>query len=146
MKLTKKQQYELKTLGWFLVGDESSDQDIKDYFALNDKGIKKPLSTIAPYNGYDRLVFAKRDRDLQIASYREDWGDTLNAWSFLDEPQDYVEWVADKLDRPAIICEWHKDKIRWWKLWLNRPHKKAVAEYEAEMEGRINKPMGHRRS
>lgn len=138
MKLTNKQQKELDVLLWF--GAEPIAEEIKVFFERSTKGLHKDLRWED-----NSLMIAKRNRDLQVAMWMEDWGDTLNAWSFLDEPQFIVEWIAEKLDRPAIVWAWHDAHYRWWNP-FSWKHKKIAQSYQQTMDGRQNKSLEVRRS
>ena len=142
MKLTNKQKFEVSILAWF-SDKPFNDNDIRIFFEYSDKGMHKELGLNL---GGNPLLIAKKHRDITVKQWMEDWGDTLNAWSFLDEPQFIVEWIAKTLDRESIIMAWHENKYRWWKPWSWK-HKQIVAHYQQTIDNKsLNKPLEVRRS
>jgi hypothetical protein len=146
VRLSTKQQRELEILRWFTdYSKDITDEDIKRYFDASDRGIGAKDAKLALLNpskypaGFSKLIAAKSRRDLQIESWKEDWGSTVNAWSFTDEPQVIAEWVAEVLDREAIIMEWHRAE-------MNR-QRRLVYKYQRIIDNKpFNKSMEVTRS
>lgn len=145
MNLTNNQKAELAILLWFGDNPKASDDDIQKFFDYSDKGIgrsdaERALSQPKDFNpGFIALMKAKKYRDLQISEWKMDWGSTLNAWSFLDEPLYIVEWIAKRLDREAIIKAWRENKVN--------EHRRAAYKYNKIIENKpFNKTMGVSRS
>lgn len=159
MNLSKKQQNELALIKWFVGDVEITEADVKKFFDYSDRGIGKKDAQRALYNpqdytpGFVALISSKGRRDLQVQAWKEDWGDTLNAWSFIDEPQFVVEWIAKVLDREAILMAWHENQAemkRWYKPWgwkKARTHREFEEYYQELIDNKpFNKPMTVSRS
>lgn len=115
MKLSRKQERELKILRYWIPSNYShkriTQKQVDDFFAWSDRG--KPhgrnvlgVSRDNKADGFTALYWAKNRRDLQIASYKEDWGNTVSAWTFDEEPRYIVEDIAKRLKKPAILECW----------------------------------------
>lgn len=110
MKLTSKQRNELKILRYWIPSNLAhkrlTQKQVDKFFAWSDKGIKHGENIISPpWTGFKALYWAKNRRDLQIASYLEDWGSTMNAWSFDDMPKHIRIDIAKRMKKPAIISK-----------------------------------------
>lgn len=139
-KLTNKQKYELSILGWF-ADKPFNDKDVQVFFERSTKGLHKSVKWED-----NPVMVAKVRRDIQVKYWMEDWGDTLNAWSFIDEPQHIAEWVAKTLDREAVIMAWHEHRYRWWNP-SSWQHKKLALHYRGIIDKKpFNKPLEVRRS
>lgn len=138
MKLTRKQQKELDILLWFADYPKVTDDDIKQFFDYSDKGIGNADSVLTQPNeyssGFVALMSAKRNRDLQITDWKADWGHTVTAWDFIDEPQHIAEWVAEKLDREAVMRFWHENRVNY--------HRRLAYKYKKITDAKpMNKTM-----
>lgn len=144
MKLTSKQRKELDVLRWFARKPEAiTDSDVQDYFAYSDRGEKKELgkALLQPKNfseGIVTLLQAKKNREVTVKMWMEDWGGNLNAWSFMDESLYMAEWIAETLDRPAILWAWHVNK--------SNEHRRHAYRLNKQLNNRHNKPLTVRRS
>ena len=108
MKLSKKQRDELAAIEYFIPSwvefEPVTDYDIERFFAWSDKGVKLDINLLSPpWTGLHALFYGKKYRDLQITSYLEDWGNTMNAWSFNEMPKDVAAYIAKRMDKPAIM-------------------------------------------
>ncbi len=118
MRLTSKNHNEMKLLAYytpgFLKAIPIDDESAKVYFDWSDRGIgREHVETrvaeenrTKKFTGLSALYFAKRYRDLAITSYLEDWGTTVTALDFMDEPYEIVEFLAKALKKPAILTFW----------------------------------------
>lgn len=107
MKLTTKQAKELKVLRYWIPGNwkhqHITQKQISDFFAWSDRGVAHNRNVISDNDGFTALYWAKNRRDLQIQSYLEDWGFTMNAWSFSEMPNYIREDIAKRMRKPAIL-------------------------------------------
>lgn len=120
MKLSKKQQEDLASALYYAPGNcifnEPTEADIKRYFDWSDKGIgkkqieadmslenRKNAGTSNAYSGFAKIYYGKRNRELMITMYLEDWGDTVNAWSFSDEPETVKAFLRRAMKKEAIV-------------------------------------------
>lgn len=118
MRLTGKNQKEMHLLKHytptFLKDIEVTRADAEIYFDWSDRGKRRTEieSRIADENrtknftGLSALYFGKRYRDLAITSYIEDWGETLTADDFTDEPREIAEFVAKAIHKPGLLAYW----------------------------------------
>ena len=117
-KLTGRQRREVAVLKHFtpesLTGIPILDQDVSAYFDWSDRGVGNAPGRVAQeargchYTGLSALFFSKRNRDLSIASYQEDWGTLMCAPDFMDEPKEVAEFIAKSLDQPSLMPLWHE--------------------------------------
>jgi hypothetical protein len=108
MKLSNKQKQELEAIRYFIPSwvtfDPITDKDIETFFAWSDRGIKLKINVMSmERTGLHALYYGKKYRDLQITSYLEDWGTYMNAWSFDEMPLNIVEYIAKRINKPAIL-------------------------------------------
>lgn len=107
MKLTNKQRRELRILKWWkpsaIKWGRITDKQLQDFFAWSDRGIPHGRNVMNERDGFCALYWAKNRRDLQIQSYLEDWGDTMNAWSFTGIPREVKEDIAKRINKPKIL-------------------------------------------
>lgn len=107
LKLSRKQRRELDVLFYWVPSNcafrRITAKQVLDYFAWSDKGIPHGRNVMANRDGFCALYWAKNRRDLQITSYLEDWGSTMNAWSFTGMPRLVVEDIARRMNKPAIL-------------------------------------------
>lgn len=112
MKLSNKQELDLKSCLYFQNGEEPTEEDIKAYFAWSDRGDKSFLSLDTP--GASRIRYGKQYRDVQVTSYKEDWGHYITVTDFMDEPRWFCEWLSNVLKKPAILSMYkvfHDEKL-----------------------------------
>ena len=84
---------------------EPTEDDIKAYFAWSDKGDKTFLTMDTP--GADRLRYGKRYRELQVASYLEDWGKYITSADLAAEEPEYIcLWLSKVMKKPGIYTMW----------------------------------------
>lgn len=117
-KLTNKNRNEMKILTYhmpaFLKDAEITPEDAKTYFDWSDRGVgaKEVEARVFDENrtksftGLSALYFGKRNRDLAITSYKEDWGTTCTAGDFTDEPREVVEFVSKAIGKPRLLAYW----------------------------------------
>jgi hypothetical protein len=107
MKLSPKQAREIDILRYWVPEsgnfDGLTDEDIRAYFDWSDKGVAHGRNVMTGRDGFCALFWAKNRRDLQITSYLEDWGDTLNAWSFTEIPFVVRKDITKRMRKPAIL-------------------------------------------
>jgi len=110
MKLTKNQQFEIDTLKHFIPSNvkfqEITDKDIEKFFNWSDKGIPHNENIVISKDGFSALMWAKNRRDLQITTYIEDWGETLTAVDFVDEPEELAIFFSKRMKKPGIYTIW----------------------------------------
>lgn len=114
MRLSNKQQKELRIIEHFVPDNtnfpEPTEEDIEDFFAFSDKGEKRrEINRNRPFNGYDRLMWAKNRREVTVSMWREDWGYILTAMDFLDEPREIAEFASKALSKPGIMELWQEE-------------------------------------
>lgn len=114
MKLTKKQQKELRILKWWRPSNvrwgRITDEQVEAFFGWSDNGIPHRRNTMVERDGFCALFWAKNRRDLHISSYLEDWGDTMNAWSFTGFPLEVKEDVAKRIGKPETLKYYGRKK------------------------------------
>lgn len=149
MKLTKKQQQEIDVLKWFAQKPYLiTDDDIQTFIEISEQGKHKDIATRALLQPKDfsqgivELLAAKKNREITVKMWMEDWGDTVNSWSFTDEPQLIAEWIAKTLDREAIMVAWHEARAEEWQEKIEA--KRVTREDGSSMI--LNKPLDVRRS
>lgn len=107
MRLSRKQRQELEVLRYWVPSNCSfkriTSKQILDYFSWSDRGHAHGRNTFVDRDGFMALFWAKNRRDLQITSYLEDWGNTMNAWSFSDMPEIVQRDIAKRMRKPAIM-------------------------------------------
>lgn len=105
MKLTKNQQLDLDTILYYYTSEvEPTEDDIKAYFAWSDKGDKSFIERKTP--GAERLKAGKKYRDLQVTSYKEDWGKYITVTDLAEEPEFICKWLSKVMKKPAIYSMW----------------------------------------
>lgn len=143
MKLSAKQQNELRIVKYFIPStikySAITDDDTQRFFDWSDRGIDKEKvkqEALKTTSGLSALYWGKQRRDLQLASWSEDWGNTLSAWDFEDEPEFIAMWVADKLKKPGIKLVWYEARAREYR---RKAHKvrKEIDAYHKELEEAI---------
>lgn len=119
MRLSQKQREDLESALYYAPSncafEEPTDEDIRRYFNWSDKGIGKEsivadmqaevqqnAGRTGTYSGFAKIYFGKRNRELMITMYLEDWGDTMNALSFADEP-DSIKCFLRRAMKKAIL-------------------------------------------
>lgn len=119
MRLSKKQHEDLESALYYTpsncVFKPVSEQDIKRYFDWSDKGIgKKQIeddlraeiqrnsAKSTKYSGFAKICFGKRNRELMITMYLEDWGSTMNAWSFPEEPESIKNFLRRAMKKEIV--------------------------------------------
>lgn len=106
-KLSSKQERELKILRYWIPSNfkhkRITAKQVNEFFAWSDRGIAHGRNTLSDNDGFCALFWAKNRRDLQISSYLEDYGSTMNAWSFDEMPRYIVEDIAKRMKKPSII-------------------------------------------
>lgn len=106
MKLTSKQQLDLKTVLYYFTSDITpTDDDISSYFAWSDKGDRSYIARDTP--GAIRLRIGKQRRDLQVTSYLQDWGKYITAVDLATEEPEYIcLWLSKVMNKPGIYTTW----------------------------------------
>lgn len=108
-RLTSKQQRELRILKWWkpsnVKWEAITRKQIADFFAWSDRGIPHGRNVLSGKDGFCALYWAKNRRDLQIASYLEDWGDTTNPFSFIGVPLEVRQDIAKRMNEPSILSQ-----------------------------------------
>lgn len=110
-KLSKKQQRELRILKWWKPSNVKwgriTTKQAQAFFAWSDRGVPHGRNVLGiargKMDGFCALYWAKNRRDLQIQSYKEDWGNTMNAWSFTGMPIEVREDIAKRINKPEIL-------------------------------------------
>lgn len=112
-RLTTKQRQDLETAKFFIPDDFQhvpiTDNDVRRYFDWSDKGIGKEgieREARQTNTGLAALYWGKQRRDLQVASYIEDWGTYLTPFDFVDEPEFLVTWLARVMHKPFLLTAW----------------------------------------
>lgn len=114
MKLTNKNRRELEVLRHYMLAHMKHiplpDEAIEAYFDWSDRGNRRFLAEAsAEINSgvagpYTALLAGKRLRDLQVTSFRRDWGDLINEHDFVDEPDSVAQFLAKALRKPEILA------------------------------------------
>lgn len=103
MRLSQKQQRELKILKWWkptnVKWKRITKKQIEAFFAWSDRGKAHGRNILNDRDGFCALLWAKNRRDLQIAMYIEDWGITMNAWSFTGMPREVKEDIGKRIGK-----------------------------------------------
>jgi hypothetical protein len=103
LSLSQKQQRELRILKWWKPSNVQwgriTQKQIRDFFAFSDRGIRHGRNLLMDRDGFSALYWAKNRRDLQIAMYLEDWGDTMNAWSFKRLPKEVKDDIGKRIGK-----------------------------------------------
>lgn len=127
MKLSQKQREDLDSALYFAPTNcfykEVTNEDIKRYFDMSDKGIGKKeieyqlakenqekAGRNIKYSGLAKIIHGKRNRDLQITSYLEDWGNGISFVDFDSEPEQVVKFISRSMKKPAIMMSWHRSQ------------------------------------
>lgn len=115
MKLTNKNCREIEILEMFkpamFHNIPITDNDIKRFFDYSDRGRGKDEYTkrianetqTKKYTGLSAMHWAKRNRDLTVRMWEEDWGSTLNAYSFVPDTRPMAEFASKSLHKLAIL-------------------------------------------
>ena len=61
---------------------------------------------VGTYTGLAALYWGKNRRDLQITSYKEDYGNYITSYDFVEEPRLIAQFIATRLKKPGIMDVW----------------------------------------
>ncbi len=113
MKLTRKNMQELEVIRHYMPEHLKAvplpDEAIASYFGWSDRGDRQFLADVSAEissgvsGPYTALLAGKRMRDLQVTSFRRDWGDLINEYDFLGEPEPVARFLAKALGKPEIL-------------------------------------------
>lgn len=110
MKLTSKQSKELEVIRYFIPDNVDfaniTEKDIADFFAHSDRGVPHGRNPMTERDGFCALYWGKQRRDLQIAMYLEDWGQTCSPYDFVEEPKAVAEFMSKRMNKPSIMQIW----------------------------------------
>lgn len=135
MRLTGKQAHELKILRYWIPSNvkwkRKTQKQVQAFFAWSDRGIPHGRNVLNDRDGFCSLYWAKNRRDLQIQSYIEDWGTTMNAWSFDGMPQDVVMDISKRMQKAAIVIpiKRHREKYTRADAYYAKHREELKAKY-----------------
>lgn len=123
--LTANQKKEIEIIKYFIPTNIQhqpiTDKDIKAFYDWSDRGIGeeaiKQQATglrVGTYTGLAALYWGKNRRDLQITSYKEDYGNYITSYDFVEEPRLIAQFIAQRLKKPGIMDVWklhHNEKL-----------------------------------